>query len=163
MTSMTLRHRELCNDDNEALRCHEQGLGIRSQLAIFFVKQKTAYEMRISDWSADVCSSDLYTCDPTDATSFARHRDCRTEWSLGNCVTGGYLHTISRRPANGFQLGRTTVLRYTRLLAGATDCGVSRSHSIQSILTSARATARTVSRSDARTDWQSVVEGKSGS
>src|SRR3546814_18610849 len=25
----------------------------------FFFKQKTAYEMRISDWSADVCSSDL--------------------------------------------------------------------------------------------------------
>src|SRR3546814_8591417 len=41
----------------------------------FFFKQKTAYEMRISDWSSDVCSSDLrcgeswfgyprrYTCD----------------------------------------------------------------------------------------------------
>src|SRR3546814_3418372 len=26
----------------------------------FFIKQKTAYEMRISDWSSDVCSSDLY-------------------------------------------------------------------------------------------------------
>src|SRR3546814_6361402 len=26
---------------------------------VFFVKQKTAYEMRISDWSSDVCSSDL--------------------------------------------------------------------------------------------------------
>src|SRR3546814_4635198 len=26
---------------------------------ILFVKQKTAYEMRISDWSSDVCSSDL--------------------------------------------------------------------------------------------------------
>src|SRR3546814_5762546 len=26
---------------------------------MFFVKQKTAYEMRISDWSSDVCSSDL--------------------------------------------------------------------------------------------------------
>src|SRR3546814_3150431 len=26
---------------------------------IFFYKQKTAYEMRISDWSSDVCSSDL--------------------------------------------------------------------------------------------------------
>src|SRR3546814_14290853 len=26
---------------------------------LFFVKQKTAYEMRISDWSSDVCSSDL--------------------------------------------------------------------------------------------------------
>src|SRR3546814_9368912 len=28
-------------------------------MCIFFVKQKTAYEMRISDWSSDVCSSDL--------------------------------------------------------------------------------------------------------
>src|SRR3546814_6370990 len=28
-------------------------------IAFFFVKQKTAYEMRISDWSSDVCSSDL--------------------------------------------------------------------------------------------------------
>src|SRR3546814_9960170 len=26
----------------------------------FFFKQKTAYDMRISDWSSDVCSSDLY-------------------------------------------------------------------------------------------------------
>src|SRR3546814_7366261 len=34
---------------------------------VFFFKQKTAYEMRISDWSSDVCSSDLIeratTCD----------------------------------------------------------------------------------------------------
>src|SRR3546814_4847861 len=28
-------------------------------LYFFFFKQKTAYEMRISDWSSDVCSSDL--------------------------------------------------------------------------------------------------------
>src|SRR3546814_4207286 len=28
---------------------------------VFFFKQKTAYEMRISDWSSDVCSSDLAT------------------------------------------------------------------------------------------------------
>src|SRR3546814_9696651 len=28
----------------------------------FFFKQKTAYEMRISDWSSDVCSSDLHRC-----------------------------------------------------------------------------------------------------
>src|SRR3546814_7355281 len=28
-------------------------------LVYFFCKQKTAYEMRISDWSSDVCSSDL--------------------------------------------------------------------------------------------------------
>src|SRR3546814_15193033 len=29
---------------------------------IFLFKQKTAYEMRISDWSSDVCSSDLSPC-----------------------------------------------------------------------------------------------------
>src|SRR3546814_1376604 len=35
-----------------------------SLLLFFFVffKQKTAYEMRISDWSSDVCSSDLAEC-----------------------------------------------------------------------------------------------------
>src|SRR3546814_1225597 len=30
----------------------------------FFFKQKTAYELRISDWSSDVCSSDLRGCLP---------------------------------------------------------------------------------------------------
>src|SRR3546814_4627685 len=29
--------------------------------SVFFFKHKTAYEMRISDWSSDVCSSDLLT------------------------------------------------------------------------------------------------------
>src|SRR3546814_3317605 len=31
----------------------------------FFFKQKTAYEMRISDWSSDVCSSDLTSLSAT--------------------------------------------------------------------------------------------------
>src|SRR3546814_4590356 len=34
-----------------------------SYVFFFFFKQKTAYEMRISDWSSDVCSSDLATQD----------------------------------------------------------------------------------------------------
>src|SRR3546814_4810989 len=38
-------------------------------LLFFFFKQKTAYEMRISDWSSDVCSSDLTQ---TTAASSAR-------------------------------------------------------------------------------------------
>src|SRR3546814_8926498 len=39
-------------------------------MLFFFFKQKTAYEMRISDWSSDVCSSDLH-----------RHSQCpRCEW-----------------------------------------------------------------------------------
>src|SRR3546814_7315853 len=33
---------------------------------LFFCKQKTAYEMRISDWSSDVCSSDLKAADGFD-------------------------------------------------------------------------------------------------
>src|SRR3546814_12290616 len=37
---------------------------------MFFCKQKTAYEMRISDWSSDVCSSDL-----SSGTWRLRHRD----------------------------------------------------------------------------------------
>src|SRR3546814_17707916 len=32
---------------------------VRCFFDFFFVKQRTAYEMRISDWSSDVCSSDL--------------------------------------------------------------------------------------------------------
>src|SRR3546814_5771571 len=36
-------------------------------LLFFFCKQKTAYEMRISDWSSDVCSSDLVGTAPADS------------------------------------------------------------------------------------------------
>src|SRR3546814_18954237 len=32
-------------------------------VCVFFFKQKTAYELRISDWSSDVCSSDLLAAD----------------------------------------------------------------------------------------------------
>src|SRR3546814_11829238 len=33
---------------------------------VFFFKQKTSYDMRISDWSSDVCSSDLLPSSPAD-------------------------------------------------------------------------------------------------
>src|SRR3546814_8988978 len=39
----------------------------------FFFKQKTAYEMRISDWSSDVCSSDLQIRSPIHVAPPARH------------------------------------------------------------------------------------------
>src|SRR3546814_11628556 len=42
---------------------------------IFFFKQKTAYELRISDWSSDVCSSDLHLLHPG-------VRDPKTEQSV---------------------------------------------------------------------------------
>src|SRR3546814_20363387 len=36
-----------------------------SLIIVFFFKQKTAYEMRMSDWSSDVCSSELFAVDAT--------------------------------------------------------------------------------------------------
>src|SRR3546814_2015932 len=44
-------------------------------LFIFFFKQKTAYEMRISDWSSDVCSSDLFCAGDVDAAMACVHPD----------------------------------------------------------------------------------------
>src|SRR3546814_6260491 len=41
---------------------------------VFFFKQKTAYEMRISDWSSDVCSSDLAAHRPRPASAPSRAR-----------------------------------------------------------------------------------------
>src|SRR3546814_7999723 len=35
-------------------------VGVCYMCCFFFFKQKAAYDMRISDWSSDVCSSDLY-------------------------------------------------------------------------------------------------------
>src|SRR3546814_1973994 len=42
---------------------------------VFFFKQKTAYEMRISDWSSDVCSSDLPRHDEEPALMFDTLQD----------------------------------------------------------------------------------------
>src|SRR3546814_9743201 len=41
-------------------------------LFFFFFKQKTAYELRISDWSSDVCSSDLRWRGASDRSLVAR-------------------------------------------------------------------------------------------
>src|SRR3546814_4015717 len=51
----------------------------RLYLHFFFFKQKTAYELRISDWSSDVCSSDL----------FARNRDGNSQ-SDAKAVAPGF-------------------------------------------------------------------------
>src|SRR3546814_1412278 len=46
-------------------------------IIFFFFKQKTAYEMRISDWSSDVCSSDLAeTRSETKRFSFSSQKRC---------------------------------------------------------------------------------------
>src|SRR3546814_3824762 len=40
---------------------------------LFCFKQETAYELRISDWSSDVCSSDLHGLPPGDRRQFGKH------------------------------------------------------------------------------------------
>src|SRR3546814_4952242 len=46
----------------------------RAWFVVFFFKQKTAYEMRISDWSSDVCSTTLCRCRNAPPFSFFRQR-----------------------------------------------------------------------------------------
>src|SRR3546814_9577795 len=52
-------------------------------LFFFFFKQKTAYEMRISDWSSDVCSSDLTGASAREAEKI------RTKDAFDVLVVGG--------------------------------------------------------------------------
>src|SRR3546814_5559028 len=51
---------------------------------VFFFKQKTAYEMRMSDWSSDVCSSDL-----AEHHVVARHQDLAERGAVG-----GHVHAV---------------------------------------------------------------------
>src|SRR3546814_10219469 len=50
---------------------------------LFFFKQKTAYEMRISDWSSDVCSSDLVAF-PLTSGFFSKDQILFQAWAYGH-------------------------------------------------------------------------------
>src|SRR3546814_4969410 len=70
---------------------------------VFFFKQKTAYEMRISDWSSDVCSSDLHSNGKSSADDLAGltlhcrfPRSCRCARVLPTAA-GACLRTPPRR------------------------------------------------------------------
>src|SRR3546814_1818656 len=56
----------------------------------FFFKQKTAYEMRISDWSSDVCSSDL----PSRTLGLSRRR------RAGVAAVAGWRVALEPAPGN---------------------------------------------------------------
>src|SRR3546814_3237003 len=83
---------------------------------LFFFKQKTAYEMRISDWSSDVCSSDLMQKDQGFGTSqfveSARYQHAlETELArtIGNLqqVRGARIHLAIPKPS-AFAIGRAS-------------------------------------------------------
>src|SRR3546814_4943309 len=62
----------------------------------FFFKQKTAYEMRISDWSSDVCSSDLVA----DLRRFARQAGGQGD-ADPDIFEPGEPRPLGKRPAIG--------------------------------------------------------------
>src|SRR3546814_5586330 len=70
---------------------------------IFFFKQKTAYEERISDWSSDVCSSDLGRGHPaSDSSMFRKARSkgalCMTsEESRTKAISSSMIRSEERR------------------------------------------------------------------
>src|SRR3546814_7052829 len=80
----------------------------------FFFKQKTAYEMRISDWSSDVCSSDLFI--PAGRTKEAAKAGYAVGVGKGNAIAiigiahgAEFIH--SKRPPSQtgtFQIGRAS-------------------------------------------------------
>src|SRR3546814_18904104 len=80
-------------------------LGVKV-LFFFFFKQKTAYEMRISDWSSDVCSSDLSLEDDGEspAAPYAHRLDSLAQVPLaqfvGECpsnASAGYPDRMTKR------------------------------------------------------------------
>src|SRR3546814_4226698 len=62
-------------------------VGLRS-VGFFFVKQKTAYEMRISDWSSDVCSSDLIASGLTGTVGIPQNPDTDTPLLVDDSPSG---------------------------------------------------------------------------
>src|SRR3546814_10717855 len=77
----------------------------------FFFKQKTAYEMRISDWSSDVCSSDLRR------TSRGRHSPAKPasapSVSGPERITGS--RSAARRLTSSVRYGRTRRICFPEL------------------------------------------------
>src|SRR3546814_15210979 len=85
-------------------------LSVLVSLRFFFFKQKTAYEMRISDWSSDVCSSDLDPIDDTGLRS-AVGAGLRIERAFAIVEEGGALALVARRGDDilaGHGVGRGT-------------------------------------------------------
>src|SRR3546814_996819 len=73
----------------------------------FFFKQKTAYEMRISDWSSDVCSSDL-----PQPTPGQHHTDAATQRAGDTRI-----HRTRQRPGSRVHRGHThRTLRVQRVV-----------------------------------------------
>src|SRR3546814_7378713 len=86
-------------------------------VCFFFFKQKTAYEMRISDWSSDVCSSDLGMIDrgeqPDPAEADDEHPGAVDKAAIdrrGADADEEHRHHAARAPAVGEPADRKSVV-----------------------------------------------------
>src|SRR3546814_3912853 len=88
---------------------------------VFFFKQKTAYEMRIRDWSSDVCSSDLL--DHPDVEAEPVQSDCQAgpdqaaadDHHVMSCLHGAMIERMTRsNPAAASSLEWTLSARRAR-------------------------------------------------
>src|SRR3546814_5944800 len=79
-------------------------------LLFFFFKQKTAYELRISDWSSDVCSSDLHSARtmPDTASSVAVAGPGSPRHSSAPTASAGSRVAIDITPSRDSQIGSTS-------------------------------------------------------
>src|SRR3546814_5496811 len=93
-------------------------------MLVFFVKPKTAYELRISDWSSDVCSSDLVSdphagcmvlfradedgCQPFGTASIPVTTEPHTLLMLASLVI-----PLGTTPEQAFQLAEREIRRLT--------------------------------------------------
>src|SRR3546814_4546251 len=78
------------------------------RMIFFFFKQKTAYEMRISDWSSDVCSSDLRKVLVIDGTADGgdNRKSGGRQFLVVNVAEAGRRITI--RPTGRKEIGRAS-------------------------------------------------------
>src|SRR3546814_2658485 len=83
----------------------------------FFFKQKTAYEMRISDWSSDVCSSDLKNQNPLEpqdngefVAQLAQFSSLEGITTLNETVSGiaGNYNSSQALQASSLEIGRAS-------------------------------------------------------
>src|SRR3546814_9472736 len=75
-------------------------------MLFFFFKQKTAYEMRMSDWSSDVCSSDLLhrTLDIKTNRSFLRDASPKYQFDNQQTPYGIALSHVTGVPIDEFEV-----------------------------------------------------------
>src|SRR3546814_7107393 len=80
---------------------HYGGGNVVSSCLFFFFKQKTAYEMRISDWSSDVCSSDLENARELEGLGVPKD-------AIHLASTGSRLLPVLEKTAEEEQIGRAS-------------------------------------------------------